>query len=210
MNLMRGRKGWTLLQVFSIVILSVWIYGNSLPAQDASAEVMGRKDEQYLLRPGDRVNIKIYPEDEDLRGGQMEISSEGNITLPLVGKVAVSGKTAIEAEKMLTEILGRDYLVSPEVVVEVLEYQKRSFVILGAVSSPGTYPFPEGVARLTLLRAISLSGGFSDVANIKKIKIMRKKTGEVFRANAEAIIGGNSQDLELQADDVIHVSESLF
>ena len=40
----------------------------------------------------------------------MEISSEGNITLPLVGKIQVAGKKPIEAEKEISLILDRDYL----------------------------------------------------------------------------------------------------
>jgi len=179
----------------------------SMPKND-----LNKMDELYLLQVGDRVKITIYPEDEYLKGGEMEVSSEGNITLPLVGKVGVAGKNVIAAEKAIAAIVGADYLVDPEVVIEVLRYKEHSVIILGQVKKPGTYPFPEGSTRLTLLQAIALAGGFSDIANIKKIKVVRSVDGKTksIHANAQAIISGNQQDIELESGDVIHVMESLF
>ena len=175
-------------------------------------EKPARADENYKLQTGDRVLIKIYPEDEYLKGGEMEVSSEGNITLPLVGKIAVAGMLVIDAQKSIRDVLAQDYLVNPEVVIEVLEYKKHFFVILGQVKKPGTYEIPPGSATLTLLQAVSLAGGFSDIANVKKIKIMRKSGGEnqVIRANAEAIMSGSEADIEIETGDIIHVSESVF
>lgn len=167
-------------------------------------------DESYLLQPGDRLQIKIYPEDEYIKGGSVEVSSEGSVTLPLVGKIEVIHKSVPEAEKAINEVLSADFLVNPQVVIEVLEYQKGSFVVLGEVVRPGTYDFPPGELKITLLRAISLAGGFSEIANIKKIKLMRKSTGETIQVNGEQIISGKEKDIVIRADDVIHVSESLF
>ncbi|MBI3317035.1 MAG: polysaccharide export protein [Candidatus Omnitrophica bacterium] len=178
----------------------------------AAAQIQGSEEESYLLRVGDRVRIKIYPEDDYIKGGEMEISSEGNVTIPLVGKVRVEGRSVIEAERAIAQILTQDYIVNPEVVIEVLEYKKLSVVVLGEVRKPGTYQFPSGQTKLSLLQAVSLAGGFSDIANIKKIRIVRDFDGkkEVLHANAEAIIKGNDPDIRLKAGDVINVSESLF
>ena len=171
-----------------------------------------RQDKSYQLQIGDHIHMKIYPEDEYFKDSDMEISSEGNITLPLVGKVEVAGKTIIEAEKILAKLLDADYLVNPEVVIRVQDYKKQSIVILGQVRKPGTYEFPPGESKMSLLQAVSLAGGFSEVANIKKIKIVRRAEGEnrVIRANAENIISGKEADIPLNPGDVISVSESLF
>jgi len=168
----------------------------------------------HRLEIGDRLKVKIYPEDEFIKGADVEVSSEGTITLSLLGKIKVLGMQVTEAEKEITHQL-EEYLVSPVVVVEVAEMigekEKRSVSVLGAVQKPGSYEIPlEG--KLTLLKVVSLAGGFSDVANIKKIKVIRKE-GEatrVLRANAEAIISGKVQDIDLEPEDVIHVGESFF
>lgn len=174
-----------------------------------------KEDKDYLMQAGDRIKITIYPEDDYVKGAEMEISSEGNITLPLVGKVAVGGKTAISAEREITEIIDRDYLVNPEVVIEVTDKyaseKEKSVVLLGQVKQPGSQTFPKA-GRFTLLQAIAIAGGFSDIANIKKIKVIRggEENGRVLRVNAEDIIGGKKPDVELEDGDIINVAESLF
>ncbi len=192
------------------ILVFLWGQGMALADTGGNSSAAITVDESYQLQPGDRLSIKIYPEDEYLKGGDVEVSSDGNITLPLVGKIAVSGKTVLESEKAIADVLETDYIVDPQVVIEVLKYQAGSFVLLGQVSKPGTYSFPPGDLKITLLQAVSMAGGFSDIANIKKIKVMRKKTGEVFQVNAEEIISGQKSDVDITADDVINVSESRF
>lgn len=187
-------------------------------AEDAKPKKTTSADAAYLLQPGDKVRIKIFPEDEYLKSGDVQISTEGNITLPLVGKVTIAGKTMSEAEQAITKILAADYLVNPETVVELVESsikkekEKRTVSVLGQVKKPGSYEFPPPPKKMSLLEVLSLAGGFSEIANAKKIKIIRQGTGEqkVIHANAEAIIGGKDKDVELEPGDVINVSESLF
>lgn len=172
------------------------------------------KDDSHVLEPGDRVRVKIYPEDQYIKGSEMDVSSEGNITLPLVGKVQVAGMDLIRAENELVKVIDAEYIVNPEVVIEMVSGKKKIFnlSILGEVKKPGSYEVETTADKLFLLEAISTAGGFSDIANIKKIKIMRKKDGknEVIHANAENIISGKDSDVVLAEGDVVHVSESFF
>lgn len=184
--------------------------GKSEPAQ--SEKVKKKKVDK--LEIGDRVLIKIFPEDEYIKGGEMVVSSEGDIALPLIGKIKVEGLQLVEAERTIVNMLARDYLVNPVVVIEVTKdvtKLTKSLSILGQVQKPGTYQMPLE-DKLTLLQLISMAGGFTDVANVKKIKIIRKESGKVkvIHANAEAIISGKSVDVELAPEDVVHVGESLF
>lgn len=174
--------------------------------------------ETYHLEPGDKLTIKIFPEDPYIKGGDTQLSPEGNVTLPLMGKIPLLGKSVAEAQTVIQQILDRDYLVNPEVTIEVMETlektKERSFVFLGQVKKPGTYQFPEGAKKFTLLEAISMAGGFSDIANIKKIKILRPQSNtnvkKILHANGDAIIAGQDPDIELEEGDVISVSETLF
>ncbi len=200
---------------------AVEVSAPSVPAAETAGPVKkphstgDAKDKDYVIQTGDRIKITIYPEDDHIKGGEMEVSSEGNITLSLAGKMEVVGKTAIQAEREIAEVLDRDYLVNPEVVIEVVEKfasdKEKSVVLLGQVKSPGSHPFPK-TGHFTLLQAIAVAGGFADVANIKKIKIIRggEDKGDVIRANADDIISGKKPDIELQDGDIINVAESLF
>jgi polysaccharide export outer membrane protein len=230
---MKGKKRFVFLSV------AVWVCAVLLPAgphplglaqseraPDAAAFVpagVGSRDlassrrnvEDYVLHPGDRVKITIYPEDEYIRGGEMRVSTDGMITLPLIGKVEVGGQKVKDAEAAIRKIIDADYLVHPEVVIEVTqqsELSQTAVVVLGAVKRPGSYQFPAGEVKVTLLRAISEAGGYSDVANISRIRIVRQDDGKksTIRANANSIIQGDSPDVELKSGDIIHVAESLF
>ncbi len=174
------------------------------------AEAGKEVDASYILQTGDRIDIKIYPEDEFLKGGEAEVSSQGYVTIPLVGKIKAANQSVLDVENKIAEVLAEDYIANPQVVIEVLQYQASTFAVLGQVSRPGSYELPVGGRKMTLLEAISTAGGFNDIANTKKIKIMRKSTGAVLRINVESIISGNELDIEILHDDVIHVSESLF
>ncbi len=174
------------------------------------AEAGKEVDASYILQTGDRIDIKIYPEDEFLKGGEAEVSSQGYVTIPLVGKIKAANQSVLDVENKIAEVLAEDDIANPQVVIEVLQYQASTFAVLGQVSRPGSYELPVGGRKMTLLEAISTAGGFNDIANTKKIKIMRKSTGAVLRINVESIISGNELDIEILHDDVIHVSESLF
>ena len=193
---------------------------STLTAKSGSGDVLDQVqdgikknvDGNYLIKPGDKVNIKIFPDDQYIRGGQFEVTPEGNVTLPLIGKVTIAGKTINQASEDLSKIIDKDYIISPEVVIEILGYKLETFVILGQVQKPGTFNMPSGPQNFTFLQAVSMAGGFSQVANIKKVKIIRQIDGQrkIIRINAESIIGGESEDIKIEPGDVIHVSESLF
>lgn len=207
------------LLVFALtyLITSTLFVGGSFaepsPAQSAHL-LRGGGSESYEIKAGDKIAVTIYPIDESIKGGEMEVSSEGNITIPVVGKVEIGGLNVIEAERKLAAILEADYFVDPEVVIEVLEFKDLKVVLLGQVRKPGTYSFPPAENEFTLLEAIALAGGFTEIANIKKIKIMRSVEGseknEKMRANADKIIQGEEPDVRLQEGDIVHVPESLF
>src|SRR5207247_177636 len=78
----------------------------SAPAFDhdhASGDKIDPKNEakkNYRIQAGDRLNLKIYPEDPYMKGGEFQVSPEGNITLALLGKVRVAGMTMKEAIEM--------------------------------------------------------------------------------------------------------------
>lgn len=187
------------------------------PQGENSASAKARAVKERVLSVGERLRVKIYPEDEFIKGTETDISSEGDVTLPLIGKVKVEGLKVVEVERKIVDILSQDYLVNPVVVIEVVEKPaadkpKVKVSVLGQVQKPGTYEFLAD-QKLTLLQSISTAGGFTDIANVKNIKIIRKRDGEKaqsLRANAESIIAGKKPDVELEAGDVVHVGESFF
>src|SRR5207248_8656953 len=83
----------------------------------------------YQLAANDGVGVEVFGE-EDLKT-TARLNSEGNASLPLLGSVHLAGLTLTQATARVTELYGRDYLVSPKVNVTLLGYARRRFTILG-------------------------------------------------------------------------------
>lgn len=75
------------------------------------------------------------------------------------------------------------------------------FYVTGEVKKPDAYKFEEGT---TVIKAITMGGGFSDKASRSRVKIIRKKAGK------EEVLERVSMDEPVQPDDVIVVPESFF
>ncbi len=182
--------------------------------KDPSSDLRAPARKAHRLEVGDKLRIKIYPEDQYIKGGDTEVSGEGTVTLPLLGRIQVAGLPLTDAEREITRLLAEDYLVNPVVVIELLTggaEGKLTVSVLGQVKKPGPVDYPVD-KKPTLLEVISMAGGFSEIANTKKIKVIRKTQGrtQVIHANAESIISGKDSDVEIEPDDIIHVGESFF
>ncbi len=164
----------------------------------------------YRIQPLDTIQISVFnePDLSVLR----RVSPQGYINYPLLGSVQVGSLTVGDTEAKLKELLGRNYLVNPQVTVLVDKANSRHIVILGQVKSPGSYDF--GDEGITLVQAIARAGGFTDVAATDRVVVIRSENGveKKIVVNVAAIIkgGDRSKDLDLKPDDVVSVPETIF
>ena len=178
-------------------------------AHESAATIAARTD--YVLQPGDLIRVVVFQEDDLTR--DVRVSKESTITLPLIGGVDLKGKTPHEAQEMIRALYDRDYLVNPQVNVIVTEYSRRSVNVIGSVNTPGVVLFPQEEG-LTLLDAITRAGGFSRLADKRRIKLTRTLSDgkvENYTINADEIIEGTAKDQwNLLKDDVIFVPERVL
>jgi len=165
----------------------------------------------YILKPSDLLNVQVFQE-ENLRR-DVRVSQEFSITLPLIGKVDLKGKSLRQAEDLIRELYDRDFLVNPQVNVVVTEYAKRSVNVIGQVNQPGAVLFPQEQG-LTLLDAISRAGGFSRLANRSQVKLTRTSADgktETYIINVDDLIKGTSSNsLTLLVNDIVFVPERIL
>ncbi len=114
---------------------------------------------QYLLGPDDKIAIIIHNHPE--LTSRQTISRGGLITAPLVGDVRAGGLSPRQLAGRLSELLGRDYLVNPQVDVSIEEYRSQWVMVSGEVRLPGRVPLTGGTR---LKEALSQAGGFSTEA----------------------------------------------
>lgn len=166
------------------------------------------------MQPLDLLQIRVFQEPEMDR--EVRMSRESAVFLPLIGRVSLQGKTIREAEEYVRDLYDRDYLVNPQVNLTVLEYARRTVNVLGSVATPGEIEFPREEG-LTLLDAISRAGGFTRLADRKKVRLTRQsdsaEEGEAENhiINADDIIDGDSsKQWALETGDLIFVPERFL
>ena len=160
------------------------------------------------LDPGDVFDVRVYGEDE--LSNTYRVSRDGAIDFPLVGRVAVEGLEPSEVASRLAKQLRDDqFLVNPQVSVFVKEYNSKRVSVVGAVAKPGTFPLTTG---MTVVQAITLAGGFSNLADRNGTVLTRKTDdGTVrYRIRVDKVTSGQSPDFPLAAGDIIYVPERLF
>ena len=165
---------------------------------------------QYVLRQGDVVQVKVYQE-EDLTI-ICRIGREGTISMPLLGSVMVASNSLEVATAKIRDLLAQDYLVNPQVTINITEFAKRRFTVLGQVMHPGSFEMPPD-EQVSLLQAIATAGGYTRIGNPRKISVLRtvNKQHKVMPMDAEAMASDKTQKpFEVQPDDVIVVGEKFL
>lgn len=156
----------------------------------------------YPLGPGDELKINVYGVKD--MNQDVVVDPKGYVTFPLLDKVHVAGLTVNETQHKLEGLLGQ-YIKSPQVNVQLVEYGSRFFNVLGEVTNPGRYPI-KGAFRL--LDAISQAGGFTDKSGdieLQRRNAEGKLVTKIFPKN-EVLAGGNSKaNIYVMDEDVINV-----
>lgn len=175
---------YSILILLSIVLLSM--------AFASQAQELN----QYRLGADDEISVNVFNE-PDLSLAKTRVAANGSISMPLIGQVVVKGLTIDEVEIKITKLYLGDYLKKPDVSVSIVEY--RQFYVNGEVDKPGGYSYREG---MTIQRAISLAGGFTERASRSKIRLMREN-------NPNNVINVDL-NTPVKPGDVITVEESFF
>ena len=180
-------------------------------AKDIATELAALKDSSdYLLQPGDLVEIQVYKETDMDR--TLRISSQGTIAFPLIGNVNIAGLNISEAENTVETRL-KSYLKNPSVSILIKEYANKTVYVLGQVKKPSSIAIPPE-KNMTLLEAITSAGGFTDIAAVSRVKILRMEKGvqRSIEVDVSQITkdGKKQLDISLKPGDVVFVPQSLF
>jgi polysaccharide export outer membrane protein len=171
----------------------------------ASSPTYNWKEESalgYRIGPGDSLRVVVWKHEE--LSTQVAVRPDGAISLPLVGDVPATGRSASEIAGDVQTRLHRFYQDDPPVTVQVTEVKSYKIYIVGEVNKPGEYAPSHEV---TVLMGLSLAGGFTRFADSNRIVIVRRDArGErriPFDYSAVVEHGDLQQNIALELGDTV-------
>ena len=130
------------------------------------------------------------------------VDSEGNLEYPVVGKINVAGLTVFQAQDKIQKIANQ-FMRDVVVRVRLLNFR---YTLLGEVQNEQTVTSYN--TRLTMMEAVGLAGGFSELADRENVKVIRQNgsKAEVFYVDLLNEKYVESPLYYVQQNDVIIVS----
>jgi polysaccharide export outer membrane protein len=167
MNTMPATRNW--LVTLLLVLIALPVFAQQQPeqtgqpaaggAQGPAAENPAQNAQQlpqdtirpnYVLGPNDQIQIRA-PEAEEIDQKPFRIDADGNINLPLVGRIHAAGMTLQELEVDLVRRL-REYIREPQVFITPIQFRSAPVYFVGLFARPGIYPL-QGNRTLTEMLA---------------------------------------------------------
>ena len=200
---------------FFIVLLFAFCAAAQQPAETAALP-----DSGYVLGPDDQIVIHAIDAPE-ISDKPFLIGMNGNITLPLIGRVQAGGLTVEQLETELNTRL-KKYMQDPQVSVTVAEFRSQPVSVFGAVTKPGVIQLR---GRKTLYEVLSMAGGPTESAGSSLTVTRRRENGEIplpgatidptgqfstAELNVQEILEGKNPaaNIEIKPNDTISVSEA--
>jgi len=198
-------KTYTEAPMLPLLLLSGCISKKITSVEKAAPEELRPPaPEEFQLGKGDKIAIRVWRHDDlDM---DVTIAPDGSISYPLVGQLRVEGMTYNELVQSLREAI-QVYYKDPQVSVNVLELSNQKIFVLGpGVNHPSVLQLQ---SEMSVLEAITRSGGISTTAKTKNILLIRGglETPKLYKINVHAMTkkGDLNQMVYLQRGDIVMV-----
>jgi len=174
------------------------------PKSGQTSDAVAANDTSYKIGPQDVLRIDVWKEPEVSRAG-LPVRPDGKVSLPLLNDVQAAGLSPLELSNVISEGL-KKFMNNPQVTVTVLDINSKRVYVTGEVRRPGAFAM---LPHMTVLQALTNSGGFTQFARIKGIYVLRNEGGKQVKYpfNYKDVIKGNhpEQNIEMQPGDLIVV-----
>lgn len=189
--------------VFCFCAAMAWT-GAAEDARVAPEELPPTLTAPYRIQIGDELDVSFFKTTDLDR--EVTVGPDGDVYLPIIGRVRAAGQTLETLNEELTNRYGRE-LLSPQITVSIRDYASLRIYVGGAVREPGMIPFRGGV---TAVQAVMEAGGFSQNARLKQVILIRQGRGNSpvgTEINMRQILRGGRfhDDVALAPSDVLFV-----
>ncbi len=174
---------------------------SDLPA--AQQKLPDVKPSEYKVGESDVIRVNVWKEPEVSQ--TVVVRTDGNISMPLIDEVKVSGMTPLQIQDLIADKL-KAFLTNPQVTVTVMEIHSKRAFITGEVPRPGAYSLN---TETTVLQLIAQAGGLTPFAKRGDIVVLRFENGKQQRLKFKYkdVVGGKNtqQNITLQPGDTVVV-----
>lgn len=192
-------------------------------AAQQPAVTVTQTESGYILGPDDEIMIRGIedPKISDQPDKPVLIGTNGNITLPMIGRIKAGGLTVEQLEVELSTRF-KEFIQEPQISVTVTEFRSQPVSVFGAVTKPGVVQLRGGH---TLYEVLSMAGGPRDTAGSILTLTRPRQSGEIplpgakvdptgqfssVELNVQEILEGKNPaaNIEIKPNDIISVSEA--
>ncbi|HHT9138490.1 MAG TPA: polysaccharide biosynthesis/export family protein [Candidatus Wunengus sp. YC60] len=165
-------------------------------------------NEQYVVGVDDVLEISVQGHD-NLKTTTL-VASDGAISFPYIGSIAVKGMSLSEVEREISKRLADGYIKYPVVSVRMSTSKSQKFFVYGDVKTPGKYVLEDD---LTVLKALSTAGGITTDGLYGSIKLKRKQKDRPEYKEINISLNNKKEghaggDTHLQAEDIVIVERN--
>ena len=136
-----------------------------------------------------------------------KVDINGNISLPIIGKVSVVGLTIYEAEQLIASLIYPQYVKKEPVVT--IGISNFKITILGDVNSPGVIDIEKD--KVNILEALAMAGDLNITGRRNNVMLIRTQddgSREIYRYDLNDKYLLFSPYFNLKQNDMIYVEQN--
>ena len=206
---------WAQQRALSLPLENQWsparVVPDSRPVGAVSAEASSLiSSDRVTLGAGDQIFITVFGQPD--MSADVTVNDNLQVTLPLVGNLKVGGLTPTVLERLIAKRLKEgEYLLNPEVSVQVRQVRSQMMSVLGEVQRPGRFVI---AGKMSVLDALAMAGGLTQRADQTIVLIRRDASNQGAGSSQEMSLSlrhmldpkRTELNLELKNDDVVFVA----
>lgn len=199
------------LACVAVALSAVALGGCATRAPMMVADTTAAPLHDYLIGPGDNVNIIVWRNPEVSMS--VPVRPDGKITTPLVEDLQASGKTSTDLARDIEKALAK-FIQQPVVTVIVTGFvgtYGEQIRVIGQAARPQALPYRRDMSLMDVLIAV---GGVTEFASGNNASIIRKVDGKLqklpVRLNDLIKEGDISANTAMRPGDVLVIPESFF
>ncbi len=198
-------------RVWPLIVLATTLAGCASSHPPAPAEVVKSGEYNYIIGPGDNVDIKVW-HNSDL-SETVPVRPDGKISTPLVEDLLAAGKSPSHLARDLEKALAK-YIQDPVVTVIVTGFvgpYSQQIRVIGQAAKPQALQYKENMTLMDVMIAV---GGITDFAAGNRATILRTVNGKSEQLNVklESLMrdGKVNANVQMLPGDVLIIPESYF